>query len=113
MRDPLRHATVGCHLALAVILTGAILVPDVSAVRLGSALVVLAPLLALLPGLVAARATTEGWLAAALVPYIGALCVEVVARGGTDTLLAIALLAAVAELGLLLALSRRPRAVRE
>jgi hypothetical protein len=67
----------------------------------------------LLPGLLTARAATERWLAAALVPYIGGLCVEVIARGGADPLLAIALLAAVTELGLLLALSRRPRAVRE
>jgi hypothetical protein len=49
-------------------------------------------------------------LAVLLVVYIGGISVEVVAQSGREPLLSVALLAAVLELGLLLALTRRPAA---
>ena len=45
-----------------------------------------------------------------LVVYVGGISVEVVAQSGRVPLLSVALLAAVLELGLLLALTRRPAA---
>jgi uncharacterized membrane protein len=55
------------------------------------------------------------WLAIVLVVYIGGAAVEVVAHSGADPWSSVLLLAAVLELGCLLALTRRarPRAARE
>src|SRR5690606_18570883 len=71
---------------------------------------------AAIPGLVRRRRYTYLWLAFALVGYAGAAAVEVVATSGGSPFAAIALLASLAELGLLFTLSRparpRPRANR-
>jgi hypothetical protein len=67
-------------------------------------------------GLARGDARVEQRLALLLVPYIGGISMEVVARSGAAPLLSAALLAAVLELGMLLALiRRRPRspAIRE
>jgi uncharacterized membrane protein len=113
MQHRLRNAAVGCHALLAALLALEILTPLPTAARLLVAAVVVAPLLATLPGLMRDSRGAQRWLAALLVPYIGGLCVEVVARAGAAPLLGAALLAAVAEIALLLALSRQPRGVRE
>jgi uncharacterized membrane-anchored protein len=76
---------------------------------------IVAPLLIALHALVTRRRGAERWLAVLLVPYAGALCVEVVARAGAAPLLNAGLLISVLELGVLLAFIRssRPSAVRE
>jgi uncharacterized membrane protein len=113
MQHRIRNAAIGCHVLLVALLAAEILTPVPTAVRLTIAIVVAAPLLATLPGLIRDSRAAERWLAALLIPYIGGLCVEVVAHAGAAPLLAAALLAAVAEIAFLLALSRRPRAARE
>jgi uncharacterized membrane protein len=105
----MRRVTIACHLTLIAALA-AVLLAAPTMPRLAFAAIVLAPLLLVLRGLAAGRRTTEQWLAVLLVVYIGGTSVEVVARSGSAPLLAIALLAAVLELGLLLALIRRPAA---
>lgn len=102
----MRRAAVGCHLLLIVALTAAIL-PPVTILRLAAVALLATPLLLTLGGLNAARRVTLQRLAVLLVAYIGGLCVEVVARSGDAPALVVALLAAVLELGLLLALTRR------
>ena len=72
----------------------------------------LLPLALTLRGLVAGRRPIQQRLAVLLVAYIGGISVEVVAQAGRMPLLSVTLFAAVLELGLLLALTRRP-AVRE
>lgn len=113
MQHRLRNAAVGCHALLAALLALELLTPLPTVAQLLVAAIVVAPLLATLPGLVRDSRGTQRWLAALLVPYIGGLCVEVIARAGAAPLLGAALLAAVAEIALLLALSRRPLAARE
>ena len=103
---PLRHAIVGCHLLLSAALVASLL-PPVTALRAAGALAVAAPLLVALRALAPGRRTGLPWLAVLLVAYIGGVSVEVVARSGGAALLDIALLAAVLELGLTLALIRR------
>jgi hypothetical protein len=105
----LRRATLGCHVLLMVALLAAI-VATPTPLRLAAAVVLLLPLLLTLRGLGAGRRSTEQRLAVLLVAYIGGASVEVVARSGDAPLLSVALLAAVLELGLLLALIRRPTA---
>jgi len=73
------------------------------------ALLVLAPLVATLRSL-AKSPSARPWAALLLVAYAGGTSVEVVATSGAAYLASIALLAAVLELGLLLALIRRSRA---
>jgi hypothetical protein len=80
--------------------------------RLGLASLLVAPLLATLPGLARAHRTTLQVLAVLLVAYVGGISVEVVARSGAATLLNVALLAAVLDLGLVLAIIRRGRPPR-
>ena len=113
MHHRLRNAAIGCHASIAALLALEILTPATTAVRLFVTAIVVAPLLATLPGLIRDRRGAQRWLAALLVPYIGGLCVEVVARAGAAPLLGAALLAAVAEIALLLVLSRQPRDARE
>jgi hypothetical protein len=110
----MRGAAVGCHVLLIGALAAGVL-PPVTILRLALVAGLAAPLLLTLRGLVAARRTTLQRLAVLLVAYIGGLCVEVVARSGDAPALSVALLAAVLELGLLLALTRRslPSAPRE
>jgi uncharacterized membrane protein YoaK (UPF0700 family) len=107
----LRHVTLGCHVLLLGALAAAMLATP-TALRLALTVVLLLPLLLLAPGLAAGRRTSQQRLAVLLVAYIGGISVEVVARSGGAPLLSVALLAAVLELGLVLALTRR-RAARE
>ncbi len=103
---PLLRAIVGCHLVLAAALAAS-LVPPATALRVGVAVLLALPLLLTLRGLAQGRRTTLQRLAVLLVAYIGGASVEVVARLGNAPSLSIALIAAVLELGLLLALIRR------
>lgn len=66
-----------------------------------------APLLVPLPAFWRGRPGVAPWLALLLVLYIGAACIEVVARGASSLAANAALLAATAELALLLVLTRR------
>jgi ABC-type multidrug transport system permease subunit len=102
----MRRAVVGSHLLLIGALVAGV-VPPVTMLRLAVAALLATPLLLTLSGLLAARRVTLQRLAVLLVAYIGGLCVEVVARSGDAPALAVALLVAVLELGLLLALTRR------
>jgi hypothetical protein len=99
-------AAVGCHLLLMGALAAGVL-PPVTILRLAVVALLATPLLLTLGGLSAARRVTLQRLAVLLVAYIGGLCVEVVARSGEAPALTVALLAAVLELGLVLALTRR------
>jgi hypothetical protein len=101
-----RRAAVACHLLLIGALAAAVL-PPVTILRLAAVALLATPLLLTLGGLSAARRVTLQRLAVLLVAYIGGLCVEVVARSGDALALTVALLAAVLELGLVLALTRR------
>ena len=105
----LRLVTTGVHLLLIAVLALSVLTPP-TALRLALAVVVLLPLLLTLRGLSAGRRPVEQGLAVLLVVYIGGISVEVVAQSGRIPLLSVALLTAVLELGLLLALTRRPAA---
>ncbi|HVY63378.1 MAG TPA: DUF2069 domain-containing protein [Gammaproteobacteria bacterium] len=105
-RSTLGRAVLACHVALALLIAAAVASGGVTPPRLGLLAFVLAPLLATLYGLVTQRRGTERWLAVLLVPYAGALSVEVVARSGAAPSLSAALLICVLELGLLLALIR-------
>jgi hypothetical protein len=107
----LRHAVLGCHVLLLAALAASIVVPP-TPLRLAAAALVVLPLLLTVRGVVAARGPTLQRLAVLLVAYIGGASVEVVARAGSAPLVSVALLAAVLELGLVLALIRR-RAARE
>jgi hypothetical protein len=104
----LRLLTVLCHAVLVAALAGSALAALTPA-RVGLALLLATPLLATLHGLVREHRATLQSLAVLLVAYVGGTSVEVVARAGDATLLNVALLAAVLELGLTLALIRRGR----
>jgi hypothetical protein len=104
----LRQATVGCHLLLMAALAASVLWAPPTALRSALAVLVLLPLALTLRGLAAGRRAAQPWLAVLLVAYIGGISVEVVAQAGRMPVLSGALLAAVLELGLLLALTRRP-----
>jgi hypothetical protein len=108
MSSPLRALVLACQLALIVVLAAAILRDGVTLGHLLGAAAAALPLALTLRGLAAGRREVQRWLAVALIPYAGALSVEVVARAGGATLLGAGLLIAVLELGLLLALIRRP-----
>jgi predicted membrane protein DUF2069 len=103
---PLRLAAILCHTALIAAL-GASVLSILTPGRLGLALLLVAPLLATLPGLARAHRKTLQSLAVLLVAYVGGASVEVVARSGQAALLNVALLTAGLELGLTLALIRR------
>jgi hypothetical protein len=103
----LRRATVCCHVLLAAAIAASI-VATPTPLRLAAAVLLVLPLLLTLRGLAVGRRATERYLAVLLVVYIGGASVEVVARSGEAPLLSLALLAAVLELCLLLALIRRP-----
>jgi uncharacterized membrane protein len=64
------------------------------------------------PGLLRRRRAAYQWLAVGLVLYVGAASVEVVAASGQARAAALVLLAALVELGLLLALIRGVRPPR-
>lgn len=103
---PLRRAIVGCHVLLTAALVASLL-PPATPLRIAGALAVAAPLVVALRALKRERRAWLPWLAVLLVAYIGGISVEVVARSGGEPLQSVALLAAVLELGLLLALIRR------
>lgn len=105
----LRRVTVGCHVLLMAALAASVLTA-LTAPRLALVVVLLLPLLATVRGLAAGRRTIEKRLAVLLVAYIGGAIVEVIAQSGRIPLLNVALLLAALELGLLLALTRRPGA---
>jgi uncharacterized membrane protein len=100
----LHRAALAVHGALVAAVAGAVgLAPGL---RLAAAVAAAAPLLLAVPGLVRGRRATQQWLAVVLVLYAGAASVEVVAASGQARAAALALLAALIELGLLLALIR-------
>jgi hypothetical protein len=103
----LRTAVLICHGLLATALAAGILIPTVSVLRIGAAVVVTLPLLLTLRGLVLSLRTTQQRVAVLLVLYVGGTAVEVVAHSGASSLANIALLAATLELALLLVLIRR------
>jgi hypothetical protein len=102
----LLRATVGCHLILIAALAASFL-PPVTALRAAAAALLALPLLLTLRGVARARRVTLQRLAVLLVAYVGGASVEVVARSGSALPFSIALLAAVLELALVLALIRR------
>ncbi len=106
-----------CHgVLLAAVTVGLMTMELMLSGRVALAIAAALPLAAAIPGLVRRRRYTYLWLAFALVGYAGAAAVEVVATSGGSPFAAIALLASLAELGLLFTLSRparpRPRANR-
>ena len=111
----LQHAVLGSHVLLILALAAGIAVPA-TVPRLVVAALVLLPLLLALPAVGGGRGhsprrlTVLRRLAVLLVAYIGGASVEVVARAGDALPFSVALLAAALELGLLLALIRRPAA---
>jgi uncharacterized membrane protein len=108
----LRRAALCCHAALVVAILGS----AVRATSFGAAAataLAAAPLMATLPGLLAGRRRAASWTALLTVIYAAAATVEIVARAGAAPFATGALLAALGELGLLFALSRRPQADRE
>ena len=115
MHAPVRLIALVCHVALILLLATATLAGGIAPVRLCAVAAIVTPLLIALHALVTRRRNADRWLAVLLVPYAGALSVEVVARAGAAPLLSAGLLISVLELGVLLALIRsgRPSAVRE
>ncbi len=115
MHTPLRRIALACHVALLLLLAAAALAAGITPLTLCVAAAIVAPLLITLHALATRRRGAEHWLAVLLVPYAGALSVEVVARAGDAPLLSAGLLISVLELGVLLALIRSngPSAVRE
>ncbi len=108
--DSLRIGAITCHGLLAMALLISILAAGITASGLALLAASIAPLMLTLRGLLRGYRATERWLTVLLVAYVGITCVEVVARRGDAPLLSVALLAAVLELGLLLALiQRHPR----
>ena len=103
----LHRAILGCHCLLVATLFASVL-PPTTPLRVLIALALASPLLLTLRGLALARRTTLQRLAVLLVAYIGGFSVEVVARSGAAPAESIALIAAVLELGLILAFVRRP-----
>jgi uncharacterized membrane protein len=104
----LRRALVACHVLLIGTIVAGLLQPP-SAVRVAFAALAALPLLLTLRGVARERRGTLQRLAVLLVAYIGGLSVEVVAHSGAAALFNAALLTAVLELSLALALIRRSR----
>jgi uncharacterized membrane protein len=106
----LHRAALLVHTALLAAVAGAVgLSPGP---RLAVAAAAAAPLLLAVPGLLRRRRAAYQWLAVGLVLYVGAASVEVVAASGQARAAALVLLAALVELGLLLALIRGVRPPR-
>jgi uncharacterized membrane protein len=108
MPAPPRLLALACHVTLMALLAAAILGPAVTVGRWLATAAVVLPLALTLRGLATGQARTQRWLAVLLVPYAGGFSVEVVARAGAAPLLGVGLMVAVLELGLTLALIRRP-----
>lgn len=109
MHPPLRRIALVCHVALILLLATATLAAGMTPLLLCAAAAVVAPLLIALYALATRRSGAERWLTVLLVPYAGALSVEVVAQAGAAPWLSAGLLISVLELGVLLALSRSNR----
>jgi uncharacterized membrane protein len=107
MRSGLRLAALGCHALLAVALTATVLRHGATPIAMLLSGLLAAPLLLTWLGLLRGRRNVERWLALLLVPYAGGAAVEVVATAGTAAASGAALLAALLEIGLLLAIIRR------
>lgn len=106
----MRPLAIVCHGALLLSVCGLVLraLPG-SPAREIAVVAVLLPLIATAPGLARGKRLVEQWLAVLLVAYAGASMVEVVANAGAMPFGSVALLASLLELGLVLALIRRPR----
>ena len=102
----LRRATVGCHVILIAALVAG-LVPPATAARVLAAALLALPLLLTMPGAARGQRAALQRLAVLLVAYIGGTSVEVVARSGEALTFNVALMAALLELSLALALIRR------
>jgi hypothetical protein len=102
----LRRATLGCHLFLIGSLVAG-LVPPATPARLLAAALLSLPLLLTMRGAAQGERAVVQRLAVLLVAYIGGTSVEVVAHSGGALPFNIALLAALLELSLALALIRR------
>jgi hypothetical protein len=115
MSAPMGRVALACHIALILLLASATLAGGITVSRACLAVAFVMPLLIALFALVKRLRGAERWLTVLLVPYAGALSVEVVARTGGAPLLSAALLISVLELGVLLAVIRssRPSAARE
>ncbi|MEO8464269.1 MAG: hypothetical protein ABI640_02935 [Gammaproteobacteria bacterium] len=111
----LRRIALACHAALILLIAAAALAGGITLASLCVAAAIVAPLLIALHALLTRRGGATRWTTVLLVPYAGALSVEVVARAGASPILSAGLLISVLELGLLLALIRSsgPSAVRE
>jgi hypothetical protein len=105
----LNAVVLGCHAVLAAAV-GTLVYSAAASPRAGLALalVAIAPLLATFRG-VATSAAARSWVALLLVLYAGGMSIEVVASSGAAHVASVALLTAVLELGLLLAIIRRSR----
>jgi uncharacterized membrane protein len=103
----LRRAALACHCVLLATAVVTVAGGRATLAAVFGAALAAAPLLLTLRGLLDARPRALQWLAVVLVPYSGAAVVEVIASGGAERVAAVALLAAVAELGAVLALIRR------
>jgi hypothetical protein len=103
----LRGAALACHCALLAAVAIVVLGGAPTSARALAAALAAAPLIATLRPLAIARRAALPWLAVLLVAYTGAAIVEVVASAGAERAAAVALLAAVGELGVVLALTRR------
>ena len=113
--SPLRRVALGCHVVLTLTIAFTLFSNGVTLPGVGVAVLMASPLLAMLYALWTRRTGAERWIAVLLVPYAGALSVEVVARAGGTPLLGMALLVCVLEITLLLAVIRsrgRSRDVR-
>jgi Predicted membrane protein (DUF2069) len=106
-RNRWQLGALACHALLLVALASHIMGGERSPTRALLTVAAVTPLLLVLRGLVLGRRVALQRLAVLLVPYLGALSVEVVASPGRAAWLNAALLAAAIELGIVLGLSRR------
>ena len=104
----LLRTVAACQLLLIAALVAALTpLTPLTPLRLAFAFALVLPLLLTLPGLAQGRRAVLQRLAVLLVAYIGGASVEVVAQAGGAPAASVALLVAVLQLGLLLALIRR------
>jgi uncharacterized membrane protein len=109
-RPALELGLLGTHTLLLVAAVAAVAASGLPlAMRGALGAVVAAPLAIAFPGLLRRRPSTYTWTALVMVLFAGAGVVEVVASLGRAPLVAVVLLAAVAELGLLFVVSRGGR----
>ena len=104
------QAAAACHIVLLAAVGSGLALRGNGWIAAGAAAAV--PLAVTLPGLIAGSARGANWAAFMTVIYAAAATVEMVARSGAAPFATAALLAALGELALLFALSRRLRAAR-